>query len=270
VDGPGLAAAIDLRMLSGAAADLVGDAMLVSDEEATEYGLVHGDRVPIEFPNGVRDVVVAGVYASDDVVGGTPFFVPRELFVAGIPEADLDYRAYAKVAPGVSTRAARAAVANELRTDFPNIEVLTQAEARDAEAELIDQFLGVTVALLFLSEAIAVLGIVNTLALSVHERTHEIGMLRAVGMTRRQLRRSVRWESVIIAAIGGSVGLALGVVWAWVFASALESEDLFQFSIPFGRIGILAMVSLIAGALAAVIPAWRASRLAIFEAIARE
>ena len=90
-------------------------------------------------------------------------------------------------------------------------------------------------ALLFLSEIIAVLGIVNTLALSVHERTHEIGMLRAVGMTRRQLRRSVRWESVIIAAIGGAVGLALGLVWAWAFTSALESEDLFVFTIPLGR-----------------------------------
>ncbi len=114
------------------------------------------------------------------------------------------------------------------------------------------------------------LGIVNTLALSVHERTHEIGMLRAVGMTRRQLRRSVRWESVIIAAIGGSVGLALGLVWAWAFTSALETEDLFQFRIPFGRVGLLAAVSLVAGAVAAVLPAWRASRLEIFEAIGRE
>jgi len=196
--------------------------------------------------------------------------VPRELFVAGFPEADLDYRAYASVKPGVTVATAKRAVADELRTDFPNLEVLTRAEARDAEAELIDQFLGVLVALLFLSEAIAVLGIVNTLALSVHERTHEIGMLRAVGMTRRQLRQSVRWESVIIAAIGGSVGLALGVVWAWVFASALEPEDLFRFSIPVGRIALLAVVSLVAGAVAAVIPAWRASRLQVFEAIGRE
>ena len=270
VDGPGLAAAFDLGMRSGSAARLSGAEMLVSDEAAARFGLTRGDRVPLEFPNGVRAVRVAGIYAGDDVVGGRPFLVPRELFVAGFPEADLDYRAYANVAPGVSVTAAKAAVADELRTDFPNLEVLTRAESRDAEAELIDQFLGILVALLFLSEAIAVLGIVNTLALSVHERTHEIGMLRAVGMTRRQLRRSVRWESVIIAAIGGSVGLALGVVWAWVFASALEPEDLFRFSIPVGRIAVLAVVSLVAGAVAAVIPAWRASRLQVFEAIGRE
>jgi putative ABC transport system permease protein len=89
-------------------------------------------------------------------------------------------------------------------------------------------------------------------------------------MTRRQLRRSVRWESVIIAAIGGSVGLVLGLVWAWAFTSALETEDLFRFSVPVGRIVLLALLSLVAGAIAAVLPAWRASRLEIFDAIGRE
>jgi putative ABC transport system permease protein len=204
------------------------------------------------------------------VVGGSPFLISRALFRAGFPEADLDYRAYATAADGVRPERARGAGRAELADDFPNVEVLTRDEARDAEAELIDQFLGVTVALLFLSELIAVLGIVNTLALSVYERTHEIGMLRAVGMTRRQLRRSVRWESVIIAAMGGALGLALGLVWAWAFASALESEDLFVFTIPVGRVGVLVAVSLVAGVLAAVLPAWRASRLDVLQAIAQE
>jgi putative ABC transport system permease protein len=270
VNGPGLDDAFDLQMREGAVADLGEDGMLVSEEEAVEYGFALGDEVALEFPNGVRPVRVAGIYGGDDVVGGSPFLVPRSLFSANFAEADLDYRAYATVAPGASVARARNAVAEELRRDFPNIEVLTREEAREAEAELIDQFLGVTVALLFLSELIAVLGIVNTLALSVYERTHEIGMLRAIGMTRRQLRRSVRWESVIIAAIGGAVGLVLGLVWAWAFAAALESEDLFVFTIPIGRVAILVAVSLVAGVLAAVLPAWRASRLDVLDAIARE
>ena len=257
-------------MRSGAVGDLGDDGMLVSEEEAVEFGFERGEEVMLGFPNGRRPVRVAGIYGGDDVVGGSPFIVSRALFREGFPEADLDYRAYATVAPGTRVEASRDVVAEELRDDFPNIEVLTRDEARDAEAELIDQFLGVTVALLFLSELIAVLGIVNTLALSVHERTHEIGMLRAIGMTRRQLRRSVRWESVIIAAIGGAVGLALGLVWAWAFASALESEDLFVFTIPVGRVALLVAVSLVAGVLAAVLPAWRASRLEVLEAIARE
>ena len=211
------------------------------------------------------------MYGADDVSFGSPIFVSRELF------RDLGSRKpTSTTAPTCRSRrvspvrTAKAAVEREIGRDFPNLEVQTQDEARDAEAELVDQFLGVLVALLFLSEAIAVLGIVNTLALSVHERTHEIGMLRAVGMTRRQLRRSVRWESVIIAAIGGTVGLALGLVWAWAFTSALETEDLFLLSVPLGRIALLAALSLVAGAIAAVIPAWRASRLEIFDAIGRE
>jgi putative ABC transport system permease protein len=270
IDGSGLADAFALRMRSGAVRDLAGDRVLVSDEDARERGVVVGDSLALRFPNGVRAVRVAGVYGSDDVLGGSPFLVSRSLFRDGFPEADLDYRAYVSIAPGTPLTAAQRAVERELGRDFPNLDVQTQDQARDAEAELVDQFLGVLVALLFLSEAIAVLGIVNTLALSVHERTHEIGMLRAVGMSRRQLRRSVRWESVIIAAIGGTVGLVLGLVWAWAFTSALESEDLFRFRVPTGRIVLLALLSLVAGAIAAVLPAWRASRLEIFDAIGRE
>jgi putative ABC transport system permease protein len=270
VDGSGLGAAFRLGLRSGEAGPLGADGTLVPADRARELGLRVGERIPVEFPNGTRDVRVTGVYTANDVVGGRTFFVSRDLFVSGFPEADLDYRAYANVARGVPVRTARAAIARELRADFPNLEVLTQEQARDAESELVDQFLAVLVALLFLSEAIAVLGIVNTLVLSVYERTHEIGLLRAVGMTRRQLRRSVRWESVIIAAIGGSVGVLLGLVWAWAFTSALESEDLFLLRIPAGCIALLAVASLLAGAVAAVLPAWRASRLEVFDAIARE
>jgi putative ABC transport system permease protein len=270
MNGSGLADAYDLQLTPGSTAEIGIDEILVSREEATEFGWALGDTVSLSFPLGERRVRVVGVYGAEDVSFGTPVFVSRELFRTSVPEADLDYRAYVTIAPGVSVRSAKAAIEREIGRDFPNIEVLTQDEVRDAEADLVDQFLGVLIALLFLSEAIAVLGIVNTLALSVYERTHEIGMLRAVGMTRRQLRRSVRWESVIIAAIGGTVGLALGLVWAWAFTSALETEDLFLLSVPLGRIVLLALLSLVAGAVAAVIPAWRASRLEIFEAIARE
>ncbi|HLM18596.1 MAG TPA: FtsX-like permease family protein, partial [Acidimicrobiia bacterium] len=207
MNGSGLADAFDLELEPGSTADIATDEILVAREEASQFDWSVGDSVSLSFPLGERAVRVVGVYGAEDVSFGSPIFVSRELFRASVPEADLDYRAYVSVAAGVPVRTAKAAIEREIGRDFPNLEVLTQDEARDAEAELVDQFLGVLVALLFLSEAIAVLGIVNTLALSVHERTHEIGMLRAVGMTRRQLRRSVRWESVIIAAIGGLVGL---------------------------------------------------------------
>ena len=100
---------------------------------------------------------------------------------------------------------------DELSDDFPNIEVLTRDEFRDEQQETVDQFLTVLIAILALSALIAILGIVNTLALSVFERTRELGVLRIVGMSRRQLRRMVRWESVVIAVIGGAIGVALGL-----------------------------------------------------------
>ena len=112
--------------------------------------------------------------------------------------------------------------------------MLTREQYRGEQEQAIDQFLAVTVALLFLSEMIAVLGIVNTLALSVFERTHEIGMLRAVGMTRRQMRRMVRGESVIIALIGGLIGLAIGLLWGWAFTTALESQGITEVRVPVG------------------------------------
>jgi putative ABC transport system permease protein len=111
---------------------------------------------------------------------------------------------------------------------------------------------------------------VNTLALSVFERTREIGMLRAVGMSRRQLRRVVRGESLIIAAIGGVVGLAVGLLWGWAFTTALESEDIAEFTVPTGRTLAFVAISVLAGVVAAVLPAWRASRLDVLDAIATE
>ena len=126
------------------------------------------------------------------------------------------------------------------------------------------------IAILALSEIIAILGIVNTLALSVFERTRELGLLRIVGMSRRQLRRMVRWESVVIAVIGAAIGVALGLVWGWAFARALRDQGLTVFSIPVREVLLFLVGSMLAGVLAAVVPAWQASRLDVLEAIATE
>ena len=147
-----------------------------------------------------------------------------------------------------------------LGDDFPNITVLTRSEFRDEQQATVDQFLTVLVALLALSAIIAILGIINTLALSVFERTHELGLLRVVGMSRRQVRRMVRWESVVIAVVGAVVGLALGVLWGWAFARALRDQGLSVFRIPSARWSCSSSASMVAGVIAAVLPAWRASR----------
>ena len=159
---------------------------------------------------------------------------------------------------------------DELSADFPNIEVLTRDEFRDQQQETVDQFLTVLIAILALSELIAILGIVNTLALSVFERTRELGVLRIVGMSRRQLRRMVRWESVVIALIGAAIGVALGLFWGWAFARALRDQGLTVFSIPVREMVLFLAGSIIAGVIAAVVPAWHAARLDVLEAIATE
>jgi putative ABC transport system permease protein len=270
VNGTGLAKAIDLQVQRGRVGDVGDDGMLMFSDEAREFGVTVGDDVPLIFPTGRIDVRVAGIYEQPDLFWGTPFVISDALFKRGFVEADLDYRAYATAASGVDARAARRAAESEIASDFPNVRVLTRDEYRDDQERAIDEFLAVTVALLLLSELIAILGIVNTLALSVFERTHEIGMLRAVGMSRRQLRRVVRGESVIIAAIGSVIGLAVGVLWGWAFVSALESEDIAEFTIPTGRVLFFIVLSVVAGVVAAVLPAWRASRLDVLEAIATE
>ena len=270
VNGSGLTKTVDLQLQRGRVADIRHDGMLMFADEARDYGVTVGDTVPLLFPTGEIDVRVAGIYGQPDLFWGTPFVISDALFKRGFVEADLDYRAYATAASGVGARMARRAAASEVADDFPNVRVLTRDEYRDDQERAIDEFLAVTVALLLLSELIAILGIVNTLALSVFERTHEIGMLRAVGMSRRQLRRVVRGESVIIAAIGSVIGLTIGVLWGWAFTTALESEDIAEFTIPTGRVLIFIVISVLAGVAAAVLPAWRASRLDVLEAIATE
>jgi putative ABC transport system permease protein len=270
VNGTGLERVLDLELRSGHVADIGDDGMLVFADDARSDGLAVGDRVPLNFPAGRIDVRVAGVYGQPDLFWGSPFVISDALFRRGFVEADLDYRAYATAAAGVDATTARRAATREIGNDFPNVRVLTRDEYRDDQERAIDEFLAVTVALLLLSEVIAILGIVNTLALSVFERTREIGMLRAVGMSRRQLRGVVRGESLIIAAIGSVVGVAVGLLWGWAFATALESEDIAIFTVPTGRVLAFMVVSVLAGIVAAVVPAWRAARLDVLDAIATE
>jgi len=157
-----------------------------------------------------------------------------------------------------------------LSDEFPNIKVLTRDEFRDEQQATVDQFLTVLVAILALSALIAILGIVNTLALSVFERTHELGLLRVVGMSEREVRRMVRWESVVIAVIGAIVGVALGVLWGWAFAQALRDQGLSVFRVPTLEVILFLIAAVVSGVIAAVFPAWRASRLDVLDAIATE
>jgi putative ABC transport system permease protein len=140
----------------------------------------------------------------------------------------------------------------------------------DEQLELINQFLGIIYALLGLAIVIAVLGIINTLALSVIERTREIGLLRAVGLSRRQLRRMVRLESVAIALLGAILGIVMGLAFGIALQRAIADEGLDVLSIPWLTLIIFVVLAAIVGVLAAVLPARRAAKLNVLDAITTE
>src|SRR5262249_12914574 len=210
---------------------------------------------PIEVP-------IAGVYARKQFTGGDPgplggMSIAREgeKFGGGPHETPV----FVKGKPGGRGEGPRRSE-RAGRTGFPHVPVDSRAGFQNMQEGTVDQFVAGLVALLVLSEIIAVLGIINTLLLSVYERTRELGLLRIVGMSRTQVRRMVRGESIIIAVIGCIVGLGLGVFWGWAFTRALREQGLDQFDVPPVQVALFLVFSVIAGALAAWLPAWRASR----------
>jgi putative ABC transport system permease protein len=173
-----------------------------------------------------------------------------------------------RVKDGANVGATQDAVQKALAA-FPTQKVMTKAEYLDTVNKMIDQILMMFYGLLAMSVIISIFGIVNTLVLSVHERTREIGMLRAIGATRRQLRQMVRYESVITAVIGGVLGTAVGIGMAYVIVTQLGGDGL-TFSLPWLQLGVFLVLAVVVGVVAAVLPARRAAGTRILEAIQYE
>jgi putative ABC transport system permease protein len=193
--------------------------------------------------------------------------VPRKLYSEAVPAAlQGDFLVYVKAKPGVDQAALRTELTSTVKP-FLVVSVLDGAEFTDSQAEQVNILLYTIYALLALSVVIAVLGIVNTLALSVFERTREIGLLRAVGMTRRQLRRMITVESISTAVFGAVLGTALGLVLGITVQYGVRSQGLEVLSIPWASLVIVLIAAGIAGMVAAVLPAWRAVRLDVLRAI---
>ena len=153
---------------------------------------------------------------------------------------------------------------------YASADVLDKDAFLDVVSTEIDTMLGLFYALLMLAVVIALLGIANTLALSIFERTRELGLLRAVGMLRSQVRSTVRWESIIIAVFGTTVGLAIGTFLGWAIVRALADEGIDTLTVPFGSLAVLTVIAAVAGAAAAVLPARRAARVDVLDALVAE
>ena len=193
----------------------------------------------------------------------------------GIPTYDLhfadqfDSQVFIKLHPETNTAVFEQQV-NDILKDYPTAELQTPDEFKAAAASQINQITQVIYALLFLAIIIALLGIANTLALSIYERRHEIGLLRAVGMSRRQVRSAVRWESVIIALLGTALGLVIGIVFGAAIVRSLRSLGFTGFVIPFGQLLVVAVLAALAGVVAGIQPARKAAKLDILSSIKTE
>ena len=176
---------------------------------------------------------------------------------------------FVAVQPGADPKAVQGRIDRVLEQRFPITEAQIRTEFKESITGQVDQFLFLIYALLSLSVIVSLFGIVNTLVLSIHERTREIGMMRAIGTPRSLVRRIVRYESVITALIGAALGLAVGFFLGVVTTIALEDEG-FILSIPYVSLIVFAVLAVLAGVLAAILPARRASRLNVLEALAYE
>ncbi|MEW6473728.1 MAG: ABC transporter permease [Actinomycetota bacterium] len=261
-------AVMDIDIRKGDLGNFVPGTMLISDRVAEDKGWQVGQRIKMVFPRtGERLIEIIAVY-HDDALFNSGYILTLDDFSENATN-NLDYLVLAKRADGVSDSAARAAV-DPIIAEYPGVKLQDQTEFKEQVAGQIDQLLAMVFVLLLLAVIIAVIGIINTLALSVFERTRELGLLRAVGMGRRQLRRMIRWESIIIAVLGAVLGLGVGAFFGWAAVSAMEDIGVDRLSFPAGRLVSFVIFAMVAGTLAAIFPARRATRLNVLEAIAHQ
>ena len=258
-DGTTVADVFVLGSVEGDLASLGADGIAVSAEHADEQGWSIGSTVPATFPSGDTTFVVEAIYSSGtDWVG--EMFVDLDALRANGGE-ELDYRVYVS-----GDEAAIASVAGA----YASADVLDKDGFLDVVSADIDTMLGLFYALLMLAVVIALLGIANTLALSIYERTRELGLLRAVGMGRSQVRSTVRWEAIIIAVFGTTLGLAVGTFFGWAIVRALADEGIDTLTVPVTSLAVVTLIAGFAGAMAAVMPARRAAKLDVLKALVTE
>ena len=257
----------DIQPLQGTPADLGPDSIAIYKDVAESRNLSIGDTVPADFAETGHQMLTVGMIYGENVPAGD-WLLGIKTYEANFVD-QLDMQIFIKDAPGVSPDAALTAVQHEADA-YPGAKVLDQNQYKEEQLAFVDQMLGLVYAMLALAILIALLGIGNTLALSIFERTRELGVLRAVGMTRRQLRSTIRWESVIIAVQGAILGLAIGIFFGWALVLALADQGLTTLSIPVANLVTVMLLAALAGVVAAILPARRASKLDVLKAVVTE
>ncbi|MCW2622273.1 MAG: hypothetical protein JWL64_1875 [Frankiales bacterium] len=253
--------------LDRVAGDLSGlrqGTLLMSEEAAKSRDATPGRPIRVQFAQGgEQEFTLAGTYRRNELAGDYLF----DLSASTDFNTQLVTALLLSPAVGVSAAQLQDAV-NSATQQFPTVEALTGSEFSASVAGQVDVFINVVTVLLVLSVIIAMLGIVNTLALAVFERTREIGLLRAVGLGRRQTRAMIRAEAVLVSVFGALLGIVLGTVLGAAAQHALADQGIPEFAYPYGRVVLCVVLAALAGVLAALLPARRAARLDILQAIA--
>lgn len=257
---------LDYDFLEGSFADLTPDGILISTGEADRKGLQLGSVMPLQVGSKQVALRVEGIYSSSELAQAR--VVHRDVVEGSGTTAPAAF-VFLEAADGVSEREFRAAVDASIET-YGIGTLQDREEFIDGRGELVDQTLSFVYGLLALSVIIAIFGIVLTMLLAVYERRRETGLLRAVGMTRSQVRVMVRWESVLTSLYGAVVGVVLGLVLGYVVIVALRDQGLTTYAVPTAAIVSIVVAAFVVGILAAVIPARRATRFDILRAIAAD
>jgi putative ABC transport system permease protein len=266
VDAAAIGSLLGVEWQQGGTAGFTGNAALVKANFAKKHNLAVGDRFALLTPHGGRLALkVSGIFKTpkiDSVLGAV--VIPRSTFDASFPRPR-------NIMTLVETRAVSPAVERSLEhaiAGFPGTKVATREAWAKDRAHGFTQVLNLFYVLLAMSVVVSLFGMVNTLALSVFERTRELGMLRAVGMSRRQARRMIRHESIVTALIGAALGIPLGIGLTAAACKALSAWGV-SFTVP-PRVLLFVLVALAAGSLAALLPARRVSRLNVLGALQYE
>lgn len=267
VDPARIEQSVALDMRAGHIADLGSHGVAVQADTAKSKNLHIGDTVTMFFPEtGDQQFTVVAVYGVKEPMGD--YAISTEAFDANIT-THVDNDIVVSAAPGVSKDQARTAIESVLK-DYPTAELMTKSEFKGSMANEIDKILNLVYVLLAMALVIALFGIANTLALSVFERTREFGLLRAVGMTRSQVRSTVRWESVLVALLGTALGTLIGLGFSSALVHALEDKGFNTFTVPVQQLAGIVVFAAAAAVAAAALPARRAAKLDVLDAISTQ
>ena len=263
----GLGRVIDISLIEGSYSGLANNGVLVHKDPAADLGLSIGDTVSATFPvSGTKELQVVGIFDDGSILGN--WVIDMTTYENGFdPARQSDLFAAIELEEDIKVQEVRPQL-DEVVVNYPEAVLQDRTEYQETIEGRIDTLLVTVNALVGFAVIIAVLGIVNTLMLSVFERTREIGLLRAVGMTRRQTRRMIRWEAIIIAVFGGVLGILVGTLLGFIAVQAMPESFITDFGIPVGNFVFILIMCIVAGVLAAILPARRAARLNVLDAIA--